>query len=123
MHLLCGLLTVVSTSFITLLPHQATDTAHAVIDAPASQPDSIVLRVLAINDFHGALDSRSWAWSEGRPVGGAATGGSGYTMLAGLPADDVGMLDLDALIRYLGVLRQPVQAPGDARIHRLGEPR
>lgn len=72
MHLLCGLLTVVSTSSFSRIPHQAPDTAHIVIDAPASQRDSTVLRVLAINDFHGALDARTWAWSEGRPVGGAA---------------------------------------------------
>ena len=34
--------------------------------------DSIRLRVLAINDFHGALESRVQAWSNRRPVGGAA---------------------------------------------------
>ncbi|MFI5213548.1 MAG: bifunctional metallophosphatase/5'-nucleotidase [Gemmatimonadales bacterium] len=34
--------------------------------------DSILLRVLAINDLHGALDSRVQAWSNRRPVGGAA---------------------------------------------------
>src|SRR3989440_417072 len=39
---------------------------------PVSQRDSTVLRVLAINDFHGALEARIWPWSDGRPVGGAA---------------------------------------------------
>lgn len=34
--------------------------------------DSIRLRVLAINDFHGALDARVLSWSNRRPVGGAA---------------------------------------------------
>ncbi|MFI5280603.1 MAG: bifunctional metallophosphatase/5'-nucleotidase [Gemmatimonadales bacterium] len=34
--------------------------------------DSIRLRVLAINDFHGALDAKVASWSNGRPVGGAA---------------------------------------------------
>jgi 2',3'-cyclic-nucleotide 2'-phosphodiesterase (5'-nucleotidase family) len=34
--------------------------------------DSIRLRVLAINDFHGALDARVQSWSNRRPVGGAA---------------------------------------------------
>jgi 2',3'-cyclic-nucleotide 2'-phosphodiesterase / 3'-nucleotidase / 5'-nucleotidase len=38
----------------------------------ASRPDSTLLRVLAINDFHGALAPQVWPWSEGRPVGGAA---------------------------------------------------
>src|SRR3989454_1329327 len=36
------------------------------------RPDSTLLRVLAINDFHGALESQVWPWSAGRPVGGAA---------------------------------------------------
>src|SRR5690349_13356448 len=41
--------------------------------APSQGPrDSIRLRVLAINDFHGALDARVASWSNGRPVGGAA---------------------------------------------------
>src|SRR2546421_2157121 len=39
---------------------------------PLSQRDTTVLRVLAINDFHGALEARSWPWSGGRAVGGAA---------------------------------------------------
>src|SRR5881398_1173470 len=37
------------------------------------RPDSTLLRVLAINDFHGALEPQVWPWSAGRPVGGAAT--------------------------------------------------
>ncbi|HXF94863.1 MAG TPA: 5'-nucleotidase C-terminal domain-containing protein, partial [Gemmatimonadales bacterium] len=39
---------------------------------PASEGDSTLLRILTIADFHGALLPRTWAWSEGRPVGGAA---------------------------------------------------
>jgi 5'-nucleotidase len=38
----------------------------------AAGADSTVLRILAINDFHGALESRVFGWSNGRPVGGAA---------------------------------------------------
>ena len=34
--------------------------------------DSIVLRVLATNDLHGALEARQAPWSGGRPVGGMA---------------------------------------------------
>jgi 5'-nucleotidase len=47
-----------------------------------------------------------------------ATGGSGFAMLVGAPAEDLNMIDLDALIRYLGVLRAPVEAPTDVRFHR-----
>src|SRR5256712_7349450 len=49
------------------LPSPGPDTAHFV-----SRQDSTVLRVLALNDFHGALEARSWPWSHGRAVGGAA---------------------------------------------------
>lgn len=40
--------------------------------ALTGRADSTLLRVLAINDFHGALESRQHSWSGGRPVGGAA---------------------------------------------------
>src|SRR3989441_556060 len=49
-----------------------------------------------------------------------ATGGSGYTMLVGSPAVDVDAVDLDAFIQYLSVLRQPIAAPDDARLHKRG---
>jgi 2',3'-cyclic-nucleotide 2'-phosphodiesterase / 3'-nucleotidase / 5'-nucleotidase len=49
-----------------------------------------------------------------------ATGGSGFAMLAGAPAEDLDIVDLDALIRYLGILRPPVEAPADVRFHRAG---
>jgi 2',3'-cyclic-nucleotide 2'-phosphodiesterase (5'-nucleotidase family) len=48
-----------------------------------------------------------------------ATGGSGYTMLRELRAEDVGIVDLDALVQHLALLRQPVEAPDDARLHRV----
>lgn len=48
------------------------------------------------------------------------SGGGGYAMLRGLPSGDVGMTDLDALIQYLSVLRQPISPPADARWHREG---
>ena len=38
----------------------------------ASGADSVLLRVLTINDFHGALESRTYPGSKGRPVGGIA---------------------------------------------------
>ena len=44
-------------------------TVAAVLALPA---DSILLRVLTINDFHGALETRGYSWSKGRPIGGIA---------------------------------------------------
>jgi 5'-nucleotidase len=38
----------------------------------SNSADSILLRVLTINDFHGSLEPRTVAWSAGRPVGGIA---------------------------------------------------
>jgi 2',3'-cyclic-nucleotide 2'-phosphodiesterase (5'-nucleotidase family) len=38
----------------------------------APQRDSILLRVFATNDVHGALDAKVAPWSNGRPVGGVA---------------------------------------------------
>jgi 2',3'-cyclic-nucleotide 2'-phosphodiesterase / 3'-nucleotidase / 5'-nucleotidase len=49
-----------------------------------------------------------------------ATGGSGFAMLVGAPAQDLDLVDLDALIRYLAVLSPPVEAPSDERFHRAG---
>ena len=49
-----------------------------------------------------------------------AAGGSGYTMLVGVPSAEVGVTDLDALIQYLAVLRQPISAPDDRRFYREG---
>jgi 2',3'-cyclic-nucleotide 2'-phosphodiesterase (5'-nucleotidase family) len=46
--------------------------AFAPPPPPVPQTDSTLLRVLAITDFHGALQPRVWDWSQGRPVGGAA---------------------------------------------------
>lgn len=39
---------------------------------PTPATDTISIRVLAINDFHGALLPRTYPWSDNRPVGGAA---------------------------------------------------
>ena len=49
-----------------------------------------------------------------------ATGGSGFRMLADSPREDLDVLDIDAFIRYLSVLRTPVEAPAEARFHRAG---
>ncbi|MFN2570782.1 MAG: 5'-nucleotidase C-terminal domain-containing protein [Gemmatimonadales bacterium] len=47
-----------------------------------------------------------------------ATGGSGFTMLTGAPKEDLDVVDLDALVRYLAVLTTPIEAPNEARFHR-----
>jgi 2',3'-cyclic-nucleotide 2'-phosphodiesterase (5'-nucleotidase family) len=49
-----------------------------------------------------------------------AAGGSGYDMLVGVPAEEAGAVDIDAVTRYLGALRPPVSPPAEARIHREG---
>jgi len=51
-----------------------------------------------------------------------ATGGSGFRMLVGSPKEDLDVIDIDALTRYLGVLRTPVEAPADARFHQAAAP-
>jgi len=49
-----------------------------------------------------------------------AEGGGGYAMLTGAPRVDAGVVDLDALIGYLGVIHQPVEPPTDERFHNEG---
>jgi len=39
-------------------------------------------------------------------------------MLVGSPREDIDVVDVDAVTRYLGVLRSPVEAPEDVRFHR-----
>ncbi|HEX9703699.1 MAG TPA: 5'-nucleotidase C-terminal domain-containing protein [Gemmatimonadales bacterium] len=49
-----------------------------------------------------------------------AAGGSGFSMLVGQPAEETGLPDIDAVVRYLSVLREPVAAPAEPRLHRGG---
>ena len=49
-----------------------------------------------------------------------ATGGSGFGMLTSAPREDLDVIDVDALIRYLSVLHQPVEAPAEPRFHAAG---
>lgn len=51
-----------------------------------------------------------------------ATGGSGFAMLNAVPREDIDVVDLDALIRYLSVLASPVEAPAEPRFHRIDQP-
>lgn len=58
-----------------IVPRDREDQARALAGAPlrarASAPrDTILLRILALNDLHGQLEPRVWSWSGGRPVGG-----------------------------------------------------
>lgn len=66
MHCLSGLLLATHASFFPLPSSQTPDSARPARPAPPA------LRVLAINDFHGALEPQVWPWSAGRPVGGVA---------------------------------------------------
>src|SRR5437879_4386671 len=70
---------------------------------------------LTLADGRGVDDGRTYTVAVSDFL---AAGGSGFTMLRGLPADDAGLVDLDALIRYLSELRSPVEPPADERIHR-----
>jgi 2',3'-cyclic-nucleotide 2'-phosphodiesterase (5'-nucleotidase family) len=59
----------------SIIPAEARDAARAVFapaPPPVSRADSTLLRVLALTDLHGQLESRVWDWSSGRAVGGAA---------------------------------------------------
>lgn len=53
-----------------LAPASALASAQTLTRPPAR--DTVQLRILTINDFHGALEPRVYPWSEGRKVGGAA---------------------------------------------------
>lgn len=44
----------------------------ALVAAALAPQDSRHVRVLTMNDFHGALESRTYPWTDGRLVGGAA---------------------------------------------------
>ena len=53
-----------------LTPAAALASARHLTRPPAR--DTLQLRLLTINDFHGALEGKVYSWSEGRTVGGAA---------------------------------------------------
>ncbi len=78
------------------------------------------IKKLRLADGKGVDGDRSYSLAVSDFI---AAGGSGYAMLRGLPSGDVGVTDLDALIQYLAVLRQPIAPPDDARLHREGDGR
>lgn len=49
-----------------------------------------------------------------------ATGGSGFSMLTSAAREDLDVIDVDALIRYISVLRQPVETSNEPRFHPAG---
>lgn len=51
-----------------------------------------------------------------------AAGGSGYTMLRGIPSRNTGTVDLDAFIAYLRRLPQPVRVPDQPRVRDRSAP-
>ncbi len=53
-----------------IAPPPALTSARLLTRPPAR--DTLQLRILTINDFHGALEPRVYNWSDGRLVGGAA---------------------------------------------------
>jgi 2',3'-cyclic-nucleotide 2'-phosphodiesterase/3'-nucleotidase/5'-nucleotidase len=58
-----------------IIPPEAREAARAAFAptaAPVNRSDSTLLRVLALTDLHGQLESRVWDWSGGRAVGGSA---------------------------------------------------
>jgi len=75
------------------------------------------IKRLQLVNGKGVDDGRTYTLAVGDFL---AAGGSGYTMLVGAPSGEVGVTDLDALIQYLGVLRQPIAAPDDRRFYRQG---
>ena len=84
------------------------------------QPAGRRITKLRLADGTGVAGDRSYTLAVSDFV---AAGGSGYSMLRGLPSGDVGVTDLDALIQYLAVLRPPIAPPDDARFHREGDGR
>jgi 2',3'-cyclic-nucleotide 2'-phosphodiesterase/3'-nucleotidase/5'-nucleotidase len=84
------------------------------------KPEGRRIKKLRLSSGTGVDDGRTYTLAVSDFL---AAGGSGYAMLRGLPSGDVGVTDLDALIRYLAVLRQPIAAPDDERLHREGDGR
>src|SRR5881397_2435837 len=83
----------------------------------SSKPAGQRIKKLRLANGQGVDDGRTYTLAVSDFL---AAGGSGYSMLRGVPTGDVGVTDLDALIQYLAVLRQPISAPDDRRLYREG---
>ena len=98
---------------------------HALGSAEArAHVSGITVRVTPDNPAGQRVTSVTLA--DGRALDAAATytlavpdfmaaGGSGFAMLR-VPADNTGIVDLDALVDYLRALPQPVRPPDDVRV-------
>lgn len=58
-----------------IVPQEREDQARTLAGAPirarvAAPRDTVLLRILALNDLHGQFEARVWPWSAERPVGG-----------------------------------------------------
>src|SRR2546425_1192425 len=91
--------------------------AGIVVWYDASKPPGRRVQRLRLANGKGVDDGRTYTLALGDFL---AAGGSGYAMLQGAPSGEVGVTDLDALIQYLAVLRQPVSTPDDRRFYREG---
>ena len=108
-----------------ILPRDREDQVRALAGLPprprAAPPrDTVLLRILALNDFHGQLEPRVWPWSNERPVGGAAqvkTVMDSLTAECGCP-----VLKVDAGDEFQGTLASnlTVGAPVVDAFNRMG---
>jgi len=84
-----------------------------VVRVNSSAPEGQRVVALTLADGRAVLDTATYSLAVPDFV---AAGGSGYAMLRGLPQENTGIVDLDAVIAWLGRLPQPVQAPQDVRV-------
>jgi 5'-nucleotidase len=91
--------------------------AGIVVWYDPGKPSGRRVQRLRLTNGTGVDDGRTYTLAVGDFL---AAGGGGYTMLQGAPSGEVGVTDLDALIQYLAVLRQPISAPDDRRFYREG---
>ncbi|MGD0483782.1 MAG: 5'-nucleotidase C-terminal domain-containing protein, partial [Gemmatimonadales bacterium] len=117
-------------NFVTRVTLTGADLRAALEHAVGSQDAAAHVSGVRLTASRGAPEGRritALAFENGRPVRDdahytlavpdyLASGGSGYAMLRGRPAVNVGVTDLDAFIAYLRRLPQPVRAPAEVRI-------
>jgi len=87
----------------------------AVVD-PSAPPGRRVTG-LTLADGRPVVDTAQYTFAVPDFV---AAGGSGFSMLRGVPSENTGIVDLDAFIGWLGKLPQPVEAPQDTRVREAG---
>lgn len=117
-------------NFVTRVTLTGRELRAALEHAVGSQDAAAHVSGVRLTASRGAPEGQrltALAFANGRPVRDEgrytlavpdylAAGGSGYAMLRGRPAVNVGVTDLDAVIAYLRRQPQPVRAPAEARI-------